>query len=296
MLVTPADLGVLFLVFAAATTCAWVIAPLIAQIGIDRSSASYLSGEMRVNDPMYRFTTPERLAQSRWSSAILGGGLVGAILIALNVLNAPILVASCLLMGFMTYQIPNIWLKRRIKKRTERFNAKLMDLTLGLSNGLRSGAALPQSLELVARDIGGPMTEEMNLVLNEYRLGIDLPESLSRLCMRITSEDLNLLVTSIRLTMQSGGSLAEVLDKITETIRQRTEFHARLQTMTAQGRFEAIAMAAAPMLAFLILFYLDRDLMMPMLTNPIGWAALGGVLILETVGFLIINRIVTIDI
>ena len=103
-------------------------------------------------------------------------------------------------------------------------------------------------------------------------------------------------MTAIKLTMQSGGSLAEVLDRITDTIRQRTEFQDRLRTMTAQGRFEAIAMAAAPVVAFLILFFLDRQLMQPLVETRLGWCAIGAVALLETIGFLVINKIVTIDV
>jgi tight adherence protein B len=218
------------------------------------------------------------------------------VLIACNVLNSTILAVGSLVAGFLSFNLPKWWLNKRIKKRQRLFDARLTALTLGLANGLRAGAALPQSLELVARDMGGPMTEELALVLHEYRLGMDLPESLNRLCERMPGEDLSLLVTAIKLTMQSGGSLAEVLDRITDTIRQRTDFHDRLQTMTAQGRFEAIAMAAAPLVAFVILFLLDRELMQPLVQTKIGWCGIGAVVILETVGFLVINKIVTIDV
>lgn len=87
-----------------------------------------------------------------------------------------------------------------------------------------------------------------------------------------------------------------MLDRITDTIRQRTDFKDRLLTMTAQGRFEAIAMAAAPLVAFAILFFLDRELMQPLVETKIGWCAIGAVAVLETVGFLVINKIVTIDV
>ena len=110
------------------------------------------------------------------------------------------------------------------------------------------------------------------------------------------SEDLSLLVTAIKLTMQSGGSLAEVLDRITDTIRERTDFQERLRTMTAQGKFEAIAMAAAPVMAFIILFVMDRALMLPLIQTTIGWCAIAAVVLLETIGFMIINKIVTIDV
>jgi len=291
------DILVLALVFAATTWGVWVVTPLLAQLGLERSAGKYVKADgVKQLGPLYRFTTPERLSQACWSAALLGGGTVAAVLIAVNVLNPYLLGGACLLAGVLCFHIPNKWLQGRIKKRQRLFDARLTDLTLGLANGLRAGSALPQSLEIVSRDMGGPMTEELLLVLHEYRLGVDLPESLNRLCERMPGEDLSLLVTAIRLTMQSGGSLAEVLDRITDTIRQRTDFHDRLMTMTAQGRFEAIAMAAAPLVAFAILFFLDRELMQPLVQTKIGWCAIGAVAVLETVGFLVINKIVTIDV
>lgn len=292
-----AEFLVLTLVFAAVTWCVWVVTPLLAQIGLERTEGRYVKsdGQQQLS-PLYRFTTPERLAQARWYGALLGLGLLDAILIAADVMEPVILIGGGLLAAAFCYQIPKWWLNSRIRKRQQLFESRLTDLTLGIANGLRAGAALPQSLELVSRDMGGPMTEELALVLHEYRLGMDLPESLSRLCERMPGEDLSLLVTAIRLTMQSGGSLAEVLDRITDTIRQRVEFHDRLMTMTAQGRFEAIAMASAPLLAFLILFLLDRELMMPLVQTKTGWIAIGAVVALETVGFMIINKIVSIDV
>lgn len=295
--ITTADILVLALVFAAVTWVVWVVTPLLAQIGLERSVGKYVKSDERSQlGPIYRFTTPARLSQSCWSAALLGGGALAAALIAFNVLNPYILGGCCTLAALLSFQLPKWWLNKRIKRRQALFESRLTDLTLGIANGLRAGAALPQSLELVSRDMGGPMTEELALVLHEYRLGMDLPESLSRLCERMPGEDLSLLVTAIKLTMQSGGSLAEVLDRITDTIRQRTEFHDRLKTMTAQGRFEAIAMAAAPVVAFLILFFLDRQLMQPLVETRLGWCAIGAVAVLETVGFLVINKIVTIDV
>lgn len=290
------DILGLGLVFAAVTWGVWILTPLLAQIGLERTVSRHVKVEGSQQGPIYRFTTPERLQQACWSAALLGAGTLAAVLIAFNVLNPYILIPLSLLAGAVSYQIPNRWLQSRIKRRQRLFEARLTDLTLGLANGLRAGAALPQSLELVSRDLGGPMTEELTLVLHEYRLGMDLPDSLTRLTERMPGEDLGLLVTAIRLTLQSGGSLAEVLDRITDTIRQRTEFQERLHTMTAQGRFEAIAMAAAPVVAFLLLFFLDRELMLPLVQTKIGWCAIAVVVALESVGFVIINKIVTIDV
>jgi len=291
------DFTVLTVVFAAVTLGVWVVTPMLATIGLERAAGKYVKSDSTAQlGPIYRFTTPQRLSQACWWSALLGAGMLMATLIACNVLSVYIVSLCCFLAALVCFQIPRWWLFSRIRKRQAKFNARLTDLTLGLANGLRSGAALPQSLEIVSRDLGGPMTEEMSLVLHEYRLGMDLPESLDRLCARVPGEDLALLVTAIRLTMQSGGSLAEVLDRITDTIRHRVDFQDRLATMTAQGRFEAIAMAAAPLMAFIILFLLDRPLMEPLVTTRIGWAALGVVVVLELIGFIVINKIVTIKV
>jgi len=286
---------VLMLVFVAVAWCSWVITPIITQIGLERSEGRYVKTGNTQLTAMYRFTTPARLLQASWSFAIMGGGLTAAGLLFFNVLNTGLLVGVSLFAGLLAFQLPGWWLNYRIQQRRMRFEAKLVDFTLGLANGLRSGAALPQTIELVARDIGGPITEEFTLLLHEVRLGMDFPEALKRLCIRMPSEDLHLLATAIHITMTSGGSLAEVLDRITDTIRERTEFQQRLRTMTAQGRFEASAMASAPVAAFLILLYLDRELMLPLISTTFGWCALGIVAVLEVIGFFIINRIVTVE-
>ncbi len=200
------------------------------------------------------------------------------------------------LVGLIAFQFPRLIIKSRIQRRNEQFHRRLVDVTLGLANGLRAGAALPQALEAVTRDIGGPVGEEFSLLLQEYRFGnVELGECLERLGRRMPGEDLQLLVTAVKLTVQSGGSLAEVLEKITNTIRQRVEFQERLRTLTAQGRFEAIAMGSAPLVAFALLYLVDANMMKPLVTTEKGWLALGVVVVMETIGFFWIRKIVTIE-
>ena len=291
------ELFVLALVFAAVAWGVWVLAPLLAQAGMTKADGHYgvANGPGPVA-PLYRFTTPERLRQASLSGAILGSGLAGCVLLAFNIVIPWLLAVACLGVGVLAFQIPGWWVAWRIRKRQLAFERKLLDLVMGLGNGLRAGAALPQSLELVARDLGGPMQEELAIVLHEYRLGIDLPESLNRLCARMPGEDLRLLTSAVRLTLQSGGSLAEVLDRITDTIRNRTEFQEKLRTMTAQGRFEAIFMASAPLIAFLLIYFIQPELMRPMVTTKLGWCAIGTVVALEVIGFFSINKIVTVEV
>lgn len=291
------ELATFLLVFVAVSWCTWVIAPLITMAGLERSEGKYISGATAGSTaPIYRFTTPRRLHQSCWSAAIFGGGLAACILLFANVLNMYILGGASVVSGVGAFQIPRWWVNYKIKKRQRLFESKLMELILGISSGLRAGVAFQHSLELVAHSIPGPVREEISVLLQEHRLGVSMPDALNHLYQRMPNEDLLLLITSVRLTLQSGGSLADVLDRIIATIRSRTEFNEKLRTMTAQGRFEAIAMASAPAVAFFMLFLIDRQLMMPMIENKLGWVALGCVACLEIVGFVFINKIVTIEV
>ena len=169
-------------------------------------------------------------------------------------------------------------------------------LVMGLDNGMRSGVALPQALEVVGRDIGGVMQEEISMTLYEYRLGIDLTKALERLEKRMPDDNLRLFVTAVGISQQTGGSLSDILDKIIETIRQRSIMDDKIHTLTAQGKFESIVMSCAPLMAFLILYLLDRQLMEPLVTTGLGWAAIGAVLLLEGIGYIFIKKIVTIEI
>ena len=287
---------VLILVFVAVAVGVWVVTPLLVEIGLERVEGQFIRGEGTTDDPIYRFTTPQRLIQTRWSVAMLAGGFASSVLIAFGIFNPFWIFLVALVVGFVAFQLPQAWVQYRIKRRRRRFESRLVDLTIGLANGLRSGAALPQSLELITRDIGGPIGEEFGLLLHEYRLGVDLPDGLVKLCRRMPTEDMQLLATAVRVTMQAGGSLAEVLDKISGTIRERIEFYEKLRTMTAQGRFEAIAMAVAPLLAFGILYLVDPELMKPFVTTTTGWMMFGVMICLEIVGFLFINKIVTVEV
>ena len=153
-----------------------------------------------------------------------------------------------------------------------------------------------QSIEAVAKRIGGPMQEELATLLREYRLGVDLPDAFERMYRRMPCEDLHLLVTSISLTTRSGGSLVEVLEELVSTIRSRTEFQERLKNMTAQGRFEALAISLAPVAAFVLLYLIDPGLMRPLVTTGWGWLAVTGAATLVFTGYYILKKIVTIEV
>ena len=181
-------------------------------------------------------------------------------------------------------------------KRKCAFENRILDLTMGLANAMKAGMALPQALEKVSDQLGGVMREEISVVLREYRLGMGITDSMARLAERMPGEDMYLLTSAIRLTTQTGGSLVDVLEQLVDTIRNRTEFYQKLKSLTAQGKFEAMAMASAPLLAFILLYFCQPDLMQPLVTTTTGWIALGVVAVLEITGFLVIRKILAIEV
>ena len=200
------------------------------------------------------------------------------------------------LAGGAAFVLPYLYYRKKVENRNAAFRARLLDVILGINNGMRSGVALPQALEVVGRDIGGVMQEEIAMTLYEYRLGIDLTEALTRLEKRMPDDNLKLFVTAVGISQQTGGSLADIMDKLIETIRQRSVMEDKINTLTAQGKFESIVMSCAPLMAFVILYLLDRQLMEPLVTTVVGWGAICVVLMLETIGYLFIRKIVKVEI
>ncbi len=255
------------------------------------------SGETdAVLSPLRKFIDPKKLLSIRFAFGIALAVLGMAFLILNNVLLPVVYVPAGVLLGFLGWKLPFLWFMLKVRKRKQLFDSQILHLTMTLANGLRSGQALPQALDAASQRIGDPMHEELAQVLNESRYGLDLAEALERLHTRMPGEDLRLLITSIRLTLQSGGSLADVLERMVVMIRSRTEFHEKLKTMTAQGRFEAIAMSLAPVFVYVLLRLIDPELMKPLTGTFIGWCTIGGVAVMISIGFFIINKIVTIEV
>jgi tight adherence protein B len=281
-------------VFIAAVLCAYIVLSTLSLRAEEKAGEGGVasSGDAAM---LARFITPIKLARLRLN---VGFGFFLFLFLVLTAAGISFVGTSlvALVFGVFGSYLPLVWFRRKVAQRKSLFNSQILELTTGLANGMRAGQAFPAALESVSGRIQWPMKEELSTVLREYRLGSDLPEALDRLNQRIPSEDLTLLIGSIRLTTQAGGSLAEVLDRMVEMIRGRREFQDKLESMTAQGRFEAIAMSLAPLFVFILLFLIDRPLMLPLVTTIPGWITIAADATLVTIGFLVIRKIVTIEV
>ena len=290
-----ADWMLAILVFAATLAVAYqVLSTVVRHLGEAARLRQSQEDEENIT-ALRRLVSPVQLAAYRieWSCGLGAAALAG---LCLAGASPWVYLPMAALWGAVGAWVPPLYYQWRVKKLQEAFEARILDLTVGLANGLRAGEALPAALESISGRIASPMKEELQTAIREYRLGLELPEALARLAERMPCEDLHLLVAAIRLTMQTGGSLADVLSQMVDTIRQRKEFQEKLASMTAQGRFEAVAMSLAPLFVFVILYAINPPLMAPMIATWQGWAAIGTTAVMTAAGFWSINKIVTIEV
>jgi tight adherence protein B len=284
---------VLILVFAAVVALGYISLSTFQTEAYER--ASLVREEEGNVSPLRKMVSPVQMAKYRLNIGF-GAAVFFFVLFSALDFSIPKSFLAGAIGAFGASLLPPLWFRRKVAARVELFNSQIMELTNGIAAGMRAGQAFPAALESVSRRIPWPMSEELRTVLREYRLGLDLSEALARMNERLPSEDLALLVGAVKLTTQSGGSLAEVMEKMTELIRARSDFQERLKNLTAQGKFEAIAMSVMPVVVFVILFFENRPLVMPLITTTTGWTAICAVIVLVTCGYLCIRRIVTIEV
>ena len=204
-----------------------------------------------------------------------------------------------LLAGIFGAFIPQLYVMRSKSRRLTMFNNQLGDMLNLMVNGLRAGYSTMQAMEAVSKELPAPISVEFRRVVQEMQLGLDMEEALDHLVRRITSDDLDLVITAINVQREVGGNLAEILDVISYTIRERVRIQGEIAALTAQGRATAWVISALPIVLVLLLYLINRPYIMQFF-NPetrncgIPIIVLAGLLVV--IGFAIVQKIVKIDI
>ncbi|MGM0599577.1 MAG: type II secretion system F family protein [Candidatus Rifleibacteriota bacterium] len=205
-----------------------------------------------------------------------------------------------ILLAITGYFIPLIWVGYLKKKRIQEFNEQILDTLVMLANGLKAGYSFLQAMEMVSRESLPPMSTELKRVLKENGLGINLEDSLLALNDRIDSEDWDLVTTVVLIQRQVGGNLAEILEKISHTIRQRMKIKGDIQTKTAQAKVSGALVGALPLGIGFMIYLINPDFIMQLFTFQYGafrgWFVLIFGLIWEVIGMYIIMKIVDIEV
>lgn len=199
--------------------------------------------------------------------------------------------------GFVGFFFPRLYVSRATSQRLIRFEQQLPD-TLGLwVNALRSGFSVLQAMEAISRDAPEPTATEFKRVVQEVQLGIDVEDALGHLLSRVESDDLDLVVTAVNIQREVGGNLAEILETIGHTIRERIKLKGEIRVLTAQGRITGYLISGLPIVVALFLSVIQPGFMNPMFENRLcGWPMIGIGLALIGMGMAAIQKIVNIDI
>jgi tight adherence protein B len=236
-----------------------------------------------------------------WLGAIVGIPVFMFIAsFAIPALGSPIVLVIGAVLGFF---LPRWYVKRRQGKRLNQFNKQLPDTITLIANALRAGSSFLQAIELVVREARPPISVEFGRVIREVNLGLPFEQALENLVRRVRSDDLELMVTAISIQYTVGGNLAEILDSIAYTIRERVRIKGEIRTLTAQQRMSGYVVAFLPIGLAGFLFVIAPNFMQPMFDSavnvggiPVGiiLIAVGGTMMF--IGFMFIRRIVDIEV
>ncbi len=236
-----------------------------------------------------------KLRPAEYIAVMIGSSLASGVVLAILARALAFGIVGLLLGVF----IPGIYVGQAKKSRLRKFDDQLGDMLNLVVNGLRAGYSTLQAMEAVSRELPPPICDEFRRVVQEMQLGLTMEDALDHLLRRINSDDLDLVVTAINVQREVGGNLAEILDVISYTIRERVRIKGEINSLTAQGRATAWVISALPLGLMAILFLVNRPYMMEFF-NPdtrtcgIPLLILGGLMIGS--GFYIVQRMVKIDI
>jgi tight adherence protein B len=195
---------------------------------------------------------------------------------------------------------PDIYVAYAARRRLQSFNNQLGDAINLLANSLRSGYSFLQSMELVSREAPAPMSNEFRRVVQEVGLGLSTEEALANLLKRVPSEDLDLLITAVNIQHEVGGNLAQILDTIGHTIRERVRIKGEIRVLTAQGRISAYVITGLPIALAIFITVINPEYMAPIFTfglPPRAWCCLPVTsLIMIVAGYFTIMKIVDIEV
>lgn len=197
--------------------------------------------------------------------------------------------------GIAGWLAPNFVIKNRIKKRIKYLNEQLCDAISLISNSLKAGYSFFQSIDIVAKEMSGPIAEEFSLLQKEINLGLSTEKALENLVGRISSDDLELVVTAVLIQRQVGGNLSEVLDNISSTIRERIKLKGEVKTVTANGRMSGLIISLLPPILGFILYLINPGHISLLFTNPIGIAIVVFSVLMELIGIYFIGKIVKVE-
>jgi tight adherence protein B len=191
--------------------------------------------------------------------------------------------------------VPLVYVKNAKVRRARKFNDQLGDALGIMANSLRAGFSFLPTMDSLSKELPPPISKEFGRALKEMRLGTTTDDALGNMVKRISSEDLELIVTAVNIQRQVGGNLAQILDNIATTINERIRMKGEIKTLTAQGRISGTIVALLPVLLILAISLINPPYVSTLYKTKIGLALLVGAFISEAFGIMMIRKIVNVE-
>lgn len=266
---------------------------LLKQVLLDSDKKSLMD---RLMPEMFNLTKMFEQADANIKPSALFGISLGLAVLgaALSIWLVNLYVVPMGAIGF--FALPWLWLYMKRAKRLKTFAAQLPDAMELVARALRAGHSLASGIHCVAEEMPAPISREFSRVYDEQNLGIALEDALKGMCDRVPNLDLRFFVTSVAIQRQTGGDLAEILERIGHIIRERFKILGQVQALTAEGRLSGIVLIALPIGLFLLMLWMKPDYISLLWTDELGQKMSIGAIILVILGAYAIKKIIDIKV
>jgi tight adherence protein B len=247
-----------------------------------------------------KFLSPEKLFEQAdchiKPSTLFGIGLLLGVLGATFGVLAKVPIYLAPFNALVMFSLPWIWLWFKRRRRLNKFAAQLSDALELVARALRAGHSLGAGMHVVAEEMPSPIADEFGRVFEEQNLGIPIEDAMRSLCERVPNLDLRFFVTSVAIQRQTGGDLAEILDKIGYVIRERFRILGQVKALTGEGRLSGVVLIALPFALFGFMLNAKPDYIEPLWTTDLGKKMSLAAIVAQVIGALVIRKIVNIKV
>lgn len=278
--------GIAMVVALAAGLLAW-FAIDIGTASVKRYRAAFTERARFQVQEFFLFIDPRTLFAANLA-VMLVGALLAWIVTGQLLMAVPVFFTLALL--------PRVLYRRLRQKRLRKFDEQLPDALMMLSGAMRAGAGLSSAIGQMVQEAPAPLGQEFSLLLREQRLGVTLEQSLNGMARRVPTQTTTLVVSAMRIATETGGGLAETLERTAHTIRARLQMEAKIDALTAQGKLQAWVVGLLPVALLLVLNKMEPEAMGLLWSSRLGWMTIAVLCLFEFMGIFVIRKIVAIDV
>jgi tight adherence protein B len=222
--------------------------------------------------------------------------LLAGLAMPLLLIGSPIKFLVALPVGFVGYQLPKIYLSMAKGRRQGKLDGQLPDMLSMLANSLKAGFGLMQSMDMISKEMDHPISTEIQRVLQEINVGAATDAALANMAKRSGSPDLDIVVTAMLIQQSTGGNLAEILDTVAHTMRERIRIRGEIKTLTTQQMMTGYVIGALPLFVGVAISLFNPGYISILFHNIIGLVMLGVAFLMECFGIFLIKRILAIEV